>query len=351
MKMTAVIFRNFLLHSQINYTCEYLGNHSKFSGDSVERFLKESRLRPAFLWERVRENIEYSENGYLILDDTVLAHLDGGKIECVKKQWSGAKHAIVNGIGIINLIYYNPEIDKFWLIDLRVYDPDRDHKTKNTHAKEMLLNADRVKKIKYSSVLFDQYYASQELMLVIGEDLKKYYVTNISSNRLVIDVDKLGGWDTLQLKSKAEIRSLLTQVQDLDLWTDNELENGLEVLLNGFPKKHTCKLYQLARSESRIDNLCTNNPSINNFKDIQKEAALRWKIEQLHREEKQLTGIEKCQCRKQRSQRNFVILASIVHFELQKLSTKLRKTVYQVKKSMLDDYMNKCMIHPIHYIG
>jgi len=31
---------------------------------------------------------------------------------------------------------------------------------------------------------------------------------------------------------------------------------------------------------------------------------MRWCIEQLHRELKQLTGIERCQCRKQRAQRN-----------------------------------------------
>lgn len=351
MKMTAAIFRNFLLHSQINYTCEYLGYHSDFSGDSIERFLKKSRAKPSFLWERVKENIDFSDNGYLIIDDTVLAHLDGGKIECVKKQWSGAKHAVVNGIGVINLVYYNPDVNRYWLVDFRVYDPDRDHKTKNTHAKEMLINAHNKKKIIYTSVLFDEYYASLDIMLLIGEDLKKYYVTNLANNRKCIDIDKYGGVNSVDKMSKSELERNYVQIQDMEEWTDSELENGKAILLNGFPKKHKCKLYQLARNKSRIDNLCTNDPRINDFKDIQKEAALRWKIEQLHREEKQLVGIEKCQCRKHMSQRNYILMATIVHFELQKLAIKLQKTVYQVKKSLLDDYMIDCMKHPVYNIG
>jgi hypothetical protein len=92
-------------------------------------------------------------------------------------------------------------------------------------------------------------------------------------------------------------------------------------------------------------------PSLNDFKDIQKEAALRWKVEQLHREENQIVGIEKCQCRKHISQRNYTLMATIVHFELQKLAIKLKKTIYQVKKSLLDDYMINCMRNPVYSIG
>lgn len=33
-------------------------------------------------------------------------------------------------------------------------------------------------------------------------------------------------------------------------------------------------------------------------KGVREQTAFRWKIEQLHREEKQLTGIENCQCRR-----------------------------------------------------
>jgi hypothetical protein len=45
-------------------------------------------------------------------------------------------------------------------------------------------------------------------------------------------------------------------------------------------------------------------PSPITVQDAQKESAVRWQIEQMHRELKQLVGTEKCQCRKARSQRN-----------------------------------------------
>jgi hypothetical protein len=59
----------------------------------------------------------------------------------------------------------------------------------------------------------------------------------------------------------------------------------------------------------------------------------------LHREEKQLTGIENCQCRLQRSQRNHIAIASMVWLTFKKIAYQTQKTVYNLKKSLLDEYM------------
>jgi hypothetical protein len=340
MKVTSKIYKQFLLHSQINYTCEYLGKHSLFSGDGVERFLKKSKFKPNLLWERAKSQIVQSPNGHLIIDDTVAAHESGRQIEVSRVQWSGAKHAQINGIGIVNLLYYNPDIDEFWLIDLRIYDTQRDGKTKNQHAREMIVSAHMDKQLSYQTVLFDSIYASKEMLLLIGEDLGKYYVTNLTSNRLCNDRNGALLDNGKYMKAISELS-----------WTDEELEQGKVIYLNHFPKKHQTKLYQLARTESRIDNLCTNDPRIETFVDIHKEATQRWKVEQLHREEKQLTGLEKCQCRKQRSQRNHIVLASLVWYDLRDKAKELEQTVYQVKKGLLDDYMISIMQNPMIEVG
>ena len=34
------------------------------------------------------------------------------------------------GLGIVNCIYFNPQNEKLWIIDYRIYDPDTDKKTK-----------------------------------------------------------------------------------------------------------------------------------------------------------------------------------------------------------------------------
>jgi hypothetical protein len=64
---------------------------------------------------------------------------------------------------------------------------------------------------------------------------------------------------------------------------------------------------------------------------VQKEYGLRSKIEQLHREIKQTTGIEKCQCRKGRIQRNHIACAFLVWSGLSRWAHQAKTTVYKIK--------------------
>jgi hypothetical protein len=66
---------------------------------------------------------------------------------------------------------------------------------------------------------------------------------------------------------------------------------------------------------------------------------IRWKIEEFHRELKQLTGVEACQCRKARIQRNHINCALTVWLRLKDLAYKTGKTVYQLKYGLLSDYL------------
>jgi hypothetical protein len=50
----------------------------------------------------------------------------------------------------------------------------------------------------------------------------------------------------------------------------------------------------------------TNDLSQDSTQDTQEVRGVRWKIEEFHREAKQLTGIESCQCRASRIQRNHI---------------------------------------------
>ena len=72
---------------------------------------------------------------------------------------------------------------------------------------------------------------------------------------------------------------------------------------------------------------------------VQKEYGFRWKIEEFHREVKQVTGIEKCQCRIGRIQRNHIACAIMVWNCLKKLANATASTVYQVKSGLLRNYL------------
>lgn len=53
-------------------------------------------------------------------------------------------------------------------------------------------------------------------------------------------------------------------------------------------------LFRVTISTDRTDYIVTNDLSQSSTDVTQKECKIRWKIEELHREIKQLTGIELC---------------------------------------------------------
>ena len=71
-----------------------------------------------------------------------------------------------------------------------------------------------------------------------------------------------------------------------------------------------------------------------------------WKIEEFHREIKQLTGIESCQCRKARIQRNHINCAMLVWVRLKQLAYSTSQTVYQLKHGLLSNYLIQQLKRP-----
>ena len=90
-----------------------------------------------------------------MFDDTVIDKRHATEIETSKRQYSGNEHGVIQGIGLINCIYVNYEIGKFWVVDYRIYDPDRDGKTKIDHVMEMLQNLVYHKGLSFKCVLMD----------------------------------------------------------------------------------------------------------------------------------------------------------------------------------------------------
>jgi len=72
----------------------------------------------------------------------------------------------------------------------------------------------------------------------------------------------------------------------------------------------------------------------------------RWKIEQFHRETKQLTGIEGNQCRKARSVRNHIGCAILVWVRLKQVAVETQRTIYRVKHDLLGDYLRQQLKSP-----
>lgn len=329
-KVTRLDYCQFLLVSQTNYTLTYFAEHSPgFSHDAVKRYLEEDKLTARMVWESVRGHVVRSEHGYLVFDDTVLDHRSSFKIELVRRQYSGNAHAVIKGIGVVTCVYLNPDTRQFWIIDYRIYDPDRDGKSKLDHVREMLDHALTDKGLPFRGVLMDSWYAERKLMLHI-ERLGKVYYCPLKDNR---QVDETGGERGYQ------------RVDSLT-WSEHEIQHGKLLHIKDFPKGHQVKLFRLVLSAQRTDYIATNDMAQDSSQATQEVCDLRWKIEQFHRETKQTTGIEGCQCRLARIQRNHIACAILVWVRLKQVAQETASTIYQLKQGLLDDYMRSQLRSP-----
>ncbi len=135
------------------------------------------------------------------------------------------------------------------------------------------------------------------------------------------------------------------------LWTEEELKWGKQVRLRGMPSNFYMKLFRVPVSTNRTDYVATNDPSQHCRDDTQKVCAIRWFIEQFHREIKQLTGVEQCECRKQRIQRNHIVCALLVWVRMKDMAYKSQQTVYQIKKNLLKNYLIQELKSPSVFMG
>ena len=119
-------YSEFLASSFGNFTQTYFADHSElWSHDQINRPLRSQKWTPRSLRQYLRNQIPFSHQGYLLFDDTVLDKRHSHFIEMVRRQWSGNAHAVIPGIGVVTCVYVNPELQRFWVLDFRLFDPGR----------------------------------------------------------------------------------------------------------------------------------------------------------------------------------------------------------------------------------
>ncbi|MEH2002682.1 MAG: transposase [Nostoc sp.] len=330
MRFTKLNYCQYLLSSQINYTITNLAEHlESISHDAINYYLKREKLTPRLLWDNVKEVVELDDNGYIIFDDSVLDKRYSEEIEIVRRQYSGNEHGVLKGIGVVSCVYVNPTLQRFWVIDYRIFNPDVDGKTKIDHVKDMLQNLVYYKLLPFDTVLMDTWYAVHSLMLYI-DAIDKVYYCPLKNNRLVDDTFGQEKYKRIELLK----------------WNPEELDCGKIIKIKGFPANKKVKLFRVTVSTNRTDYVATNDLSQSSTDVVQEVCKIRWKIEEFHREIKQLTGIESCQCRKARLQRNHIACAMLVWLRLKNLAYTTGQTVYQIKHHLLSNYLIQQLKRP-----
>lgn len=320
----------YLLSSPVNYTLTNLAEHLEgVSHDRINRYLRDEKLTPRHLWQAVQADVVPSEWGYIIFDDTVLDKRFARAIECTQVQYSGNVHGLVRGIGLVSCLYVNPELAQYWVIDYRIYDKATDGYSKLEHVQAMFLGVVNHKRLACRAVLMDSWYASQKLMALI-EQLGKIYYCPLKCNRLIDD----------------SVGQLPYRRVDEITWSEAELRHGKLIKIRNFPADKKVKLFRVTVSSHRTDFVVTNDTTQDSTQATRTVCGLRWKIEVVHRELKQLTGIESCQCRKGRIQRNHIHCALLVWDCLRRQARERSASLYAVAYQPLSDFLKQQLTHP-----
>ena len=117
---------NFLVAATCDVSCVkaadcYSDMGMVVSHDKFNRFLTRQSLAPEALWDEVAPFVE-KRNGWLILDDTVIDKIYSKHIELTHFQWSGKHHKVVNGIGLVTLVWTDGT--NTFPVDYRIYDKE-----------------------------------------------------------------------------------------------------------------------------------------------------------------------------------------------------------------------------------
>ena len=248
---------------------------TELSHDSISRWLESAHCQPKDIWEKAKTHI-VGGSGVIIADDTILNKSRSEKIELVRWQYSGTEHDIVRGIGMLNMLWVDEE-NQVCPMDVRIYEPKEDGKTKNDHFRELLIQAKR-REVTPVAVIADSWYSSLDNLKAI-RNLGWNFVMGLRKNRSVNKKEKL---------------------EDLII-----PEEGLLVHLRGYG---WITVFRFVSSNRRTDYIGTNiqNPTRQQIKSLVRK---RWEIEVFHRELKQTCGLEHCQSRNGRAQRNHIVLS------------------------------------------
>jgi hypothetical protein len=242
--------------------------------DSFTRLLQRLEPDSEALWAEAMPLV-VRRRGVLVIDDSTLDKPYARKIDLVTHHWSGKHREVVSGINLITLLWTDG--DRKIPVDYRI-DSKADGKTKNDHFWEMMLMA-KGRGFTPEYVLFDGWYASLENLKQI-RDHGWRWITRLKANRKVTPDDRITrpldevafGVDgkVVHLRGYGLIRVFRTDDPDgvAEYWASNDL--GLEAGM----KQHY--------------------------------AELSFAIENYHRDLKQSCGVERCQVRSERAQRNHI---------------------------------------------
>jgi len=300
------------------------------SHDQVTRFLSKQDFTSADLWKALKKNIREVEDdsGVLIFDDTVQEKAHSQENDLICWHFDHTVNRSVKGINLLNCLYHANDVSlpvAFEVVTkpIRFCDVNtRKEKRKSVTTKNELLrgmlSTCRQNQLKWRYILADSWFSSTENMKFIHEQLKKYFILALKSNRLV----------ALSLADKQQGRYV--RIDSLD-WSEKPVQGwvkGLEfpVLLHRqvFTNKDgsTGTLYLIS---NELDATAAT------LETIYKK---RWKVEVFHKNIKSNTALAKSPTKVVRTQGNHIFMSLYAAARLESLSIKQKLNTFALKNKL-----------------
>lgn len=285
--------------------------------DAFTRLL--TRLEPSAeqLWTEAKTQIDFN-TGILVLDDSTLEKPYSKFNALVYRHWSGKQKEVVNGINLITLLWTDG--DRAVPIDYRIFDKDRDRKTKNDHFAEMLMEAYN-RGFNPEMVCFDSWYAAVENLKMCAA-LSWHFLTRLKANRLV-NPDREG----LQAVSQIAIP-----------------DEGRVVWLKGFG---LVRVFRMVGTDGTAEHWATNKIEMPELEQV-KYASYSWQIEQYHRGIKQYCLIERAQCRREQPWRNHIGLCLRAFLRIESHCYRTGISWFEAKTRIIREAVRAYIANP-HY--
>ena len=320
-KLTDLDYIQFLLAATSAFSCV---EAAKTDGapdnppahDAYTRLLQRQPPDTEALWQETQPFINLT-SGLLVADDSTLDKPHAKHMALVHKHWSGKHHQVVSGINLLTLLWSDGGAKL--PIDCRLSHPALDGIDKNRHFRDMLATA-KERGFAPDYVCFDSWYSGLDNLKAIRA-YGWHWLTRFKSNRAV-DPDGTGNRQIYLLSIPAE---------------------GLVVHLRGYGFVKVFVEVSDDLDEVRFWASSDLSMTQESRQQLAQEALA---LEEYHRGLKQCCAVERCQARRERSQRNHILFAirAFVRLEWQRLCSGL--SWYEAKKQLWREAMRDYRARP-----
>lgn len=194
------LYSDYLLSSFSYTTATGLSSvlDSQVSHDKITRFLSAETWTSKDLWKLVKPTVREveSDDGILIFDDTIEEKMYTDENDMITWHFDHVFGRSVKGVNLLSCLYHVKDINipvQFELIKKTIETTDKktgktirkSSVTKNEMFRSMIGTCANTLHLRFSHVVADVWFSSNESMKYIHEELNKIFILPIKSNRLV----------------------------------------------------------------------------------------------------------------------------------------------------------------------